>query len=361
MLALGLANIASGFLGGLAGGGSLSQTAVNDGAGAKTEMSPIVAAVLSLVTVIALTPLFHDLPEAVLGALDHPRGVTPDAGRRDALASTGSCPASSGSRSLTLVSVLVLDVLPALLIGVVVSLVLLIGRASLPKVSVLGRNPSTPGVYDDIDRHPIRYEDPRLSRSIVGQRVARCPPAWSAASLLPLPELAADGSSKNAPTLTVVETTDGTALLGVADDLGIVQRYHDAVCFEITVRRVVDLERDDVVPSDDDIGTLTLIARLVGPGTLEILRVGATPVLKNPTTTTWRLDRVVSGTGPTQRIELPVPARCDSHAFFEAGGATAFRLRLRLDGEESEYVLRMSQTGAQAAIAYAIDACGLAD
>jgi sulfate permease, SulP family len=69
MLALGLANIGSGILGGLACGGSLSQTAVNDGAGAQTEISPLVAFVLSLVTVVALTPLFKDLPEAVLAAL----------------------------------------------------------------------------------------------------------------------------------------------------------------------------------------------------------------------------------------------------------------------------------------------------
>ena len=32
-------------------------------------VSPLVAAVLSLVTVVALTPLFTDLPEAVLAAL----------------------------------------------------------------------------------------------------------------------------------------------------------------------------------------------------------------------------------------------------------------------------------------------------
>ena len=69
MIALGAANLGSGLLGGLAGGGSLSQTAVNEGAGARSEMSPIIASVLSLVTVIALTPLFKDLPEAVLGAL----------------------------------------------------------------------------------------------------------------------------------------------------------------------------------------------------------------------------------------------------------------------------------------------------
>ena len=69
MIALGLANLGSGFLGGLACGGSLSQTAVNDGAGARSELSPLVAALLSLITVIALTPLFKDLPEAVLAAL----------------------------------------------------------------------------------------------------------------------------------------------------------------------------------------------------------------------------------------------------------------------------------------------------
>ncbi len=39
MIALGLANSGSGLLGGLAGGGSLSQTAVNDGAGARSELS----------------------------------------------------------------------------------------------------------------------------------------------------------------------------------------------------------------------------------------------------------------------------------------------------------------------------------
>jgi sulfate permease, SulP family len=81
MVALGLANIGSGFIGGLAGGGSLSRTAVNDRAGAWSEVSPKSAAVLSLITVIALTPLFHDLPEAVSGCVDHSRRLRPDEGR----------------------------------------------------------------------------------------------------------------------------------------------------------------------------------------------------------------------------------------------------------------------------------------
>src|SRR5262249_8168975 len=62
LIALGVANTGSGLLGGLAGGGSLSQSAVNDGAGARSELSPIVAAVLIVVTVLFLTPLFKNLP-----------------------------------------------------------------------------------------------------------------------------------------------------------------------------------------------------------------------------------------------------------------------------------------------------------
>jgi sulfate permease, SulP family len=69
LVALGAANAGSGFIGGLAGGGSLSQSAVNEGAGARSEVSPLFAAVLILVTVLFLTPLFKNLPEAVLGAL----------------------------------------------------------------------------------------------------------------------------------------------------------------------------------------------------------------------------------------------------------------------------------------------------
>jgi hypothetical protein len=218
------------------------------------------------------------------------------------------------------------------------------------------------GTEEDVEPTGIRYVDPRLSRPIAGERLRSMPSGLERGFPLPLPEPRCGGYTKEAPVVTV-ETGDGTESLTVEDSIGIVQRYYDATCFERAVREVVDLEWDDTVPSDGDVGTMTLIATPTGkPGRLEITRVGATPVLKEPTTTTWQPDRVVEGDGPPQRIDLPVvPARCDRHAFFEAGGATAFRLRLRLDGEVGELVLRMSPTGAEAAIAYAINACGLDD
>jgi hypothetical protein len=42
---------------------------VNEGAGARSEASALVAALLMVVTVLVLTPLFTNLPEAVLAAL----------------------------------------------------------------------------------------------------------------------------------------------------------------------------------------------------------------------------------------------------------------------------------------------------
>ena len=153
MIALGLANIGSGLFGGLAAGGSLSQSAVNDGAGARTELSPLVAAGLSLITVVALTPLFHDLPEAVLAALIihavHHLMRVAQMRRYYRLDRWEFWLGIS-----TLVGVVVFDVLPGLGIGVVLSLVLMIGRASRPKVSILGRNLAQPGAYRDIDRDP---------------------------------------------------------------------------------------------------------------------------------------------------------------------------------------------------------------
>jgi high affinity sulfate transporter 1 len=153
MIALGAANLGSGLLGGLAAGGSLSQTAVNEGAGASTEMSPIIASVLSLVTVIALTPLFKSLPEAVLGAL-----IIHAVSNLMKVAEMRSfyrlVPREFWLGMLTLAGVVVLDVLPGLLIGVGTSILLLIYRASRPHISILGADPANPGSYLDVRRHP---------------------------------------------------------------------------------------------------------------------------------------------------------------------------------------------------------------
>ncbi|HXW33040.1 MAG TPA: SulP family inorganic anion transporter [Acidimicrobiales bacterium] len=152
LVALGLANIGSGMLGGLACGGSLSQSAVNEGAGARSEVSPMVAATLSLVTVVALTPLFTDLPEAVLAALiihavSHLMKV------REMRRFYRLMPRDFWLGMMSLLGVVVLDVLPGLLLGVILSILLLVYRASRPPISVMGIDPDIPGGFLDMRRH----------------------------------------------------------------------------------------------------------------------------------------------------------------------------------------------------------------
>src|SRR5262249_30341804 len=69
LIAMGFANVVSSCIGGLVSGCSVSSTAVNDRAGAKSQVSSLAAAGLVLITLVALMPLFKNLPEAVLAAI----------------------------------------------------------------------------------------------------------------------------------------------------------------------------------------------------------------------------------------------------------------------------------------------------
>jgi sulfate permease, SulP family len=156
-----VANAASGFVGGLPAGGSLSQSAVNEGAGARSEISPLVATVLALVTVLVLTPIFKDLPEAVLAALiihavSHLWKVAEFREYRR------ERPLEFWVGIATGVGVVTLDVLPGLVIGVTSMLLLVVYHASKPHVSVLGRVTGVPDAYGDIGRHPDYQSIPGL-------------------------------------------------------------------------------------------------------------------------------------------------------------------------------------------------------
>lgn len=68
-VAQGMANIAAGTFQGMPVSTSLSASSLNDSAGARTPMASIVTGLAVVLTLLALAPLFSDLPKAVLGAL----------------------------------------------------------------------------------------------------------------------------------------------------------------------------------------------------------------------------------------------------------------------------------------------------
>lgn len=150
LIGLGAANPASGLSSGMVVNGSLSKTAVNGSAGARTQVSGLFAAALTVVTLLFLTGLFQDLPEATLGAVVIAalielvdiaslrilyRTYTSRLGQIYGLAARADFIAALAA----LLGVLVFDTLPGLFIGIADSMLLLLYRVSRPHVAVLGQ------------------------------------------------------------------------------------------------------------------------------------------------------------------------------------------------------------------------------
>lgn len=160
LIGLGAANLGAGLFQGFPIGSSLSKSAANEAAGARSQMSLMVAAAATVLVALFLTPLFRSLPEATLGAIV-------------VVAISGMMRVKEMRRLLhvrrrdfvfalvALLGVLVLDVLPGLLCAVILSLAMLVYRESRPALSVLGRAPGSDELVD-VAREPGSSRVPGL-------------------------------------------------------------------------------------------------------------------------------------------------------------------------------------------------------
>ncbi len=164
LIGLGAANLGAGLCQGMVVSGGLSKTAVNASAGARSEISGITAALAAVVTLLFLTGLFEDLPEATLGAVviaalldlvdvqalvNLYRLSTRRLGRIYGVAARPDFIAAMAA----MFGVLIFDTLPGLFIGIAVSLLLLVYRASHPHLATLGKVAGSEQ-YSDVDRNP---------------------------------------------------------------------------------------------------------------------------------------------------------------------------------------------------------------
>jgi sulfate permease, SulP family len=137
LVASGGANALAGLFGGFVVGGGASQSAANNAAGGQTQFVSFIVAGLTILTSVALLPLFADLPQPVLGAIV----ITGVVGflrvveirrirslRRDAFVGT----------LVALVATLVLGILPGLIASVILALLILLVRIAKPKMSAMG-------------------------------------------------------------------------------------------------------------------------------------------------------------------------------------------------------------------------------
>jgi anti-anti-sigma factor len=138
--------------------GGLSQTAVNDRAGARSPLALVFASITLALCLLFLTDLLDDLPKAVLAAvvftavyrlIDVPALLHMwRVSRLDFWAA-----------AIALAGVLALGILQGILLAGAASVLLYVMRASQPHVAFLGRLPGTE-LYSDLERNPQNEELP---------------------------------------------------------------------------------------------------------------------------------------------------------------------------------------------------------
>lgn len=153
LVALGSANIAAAVVGGFPVTGGFARSVVNYEAGAQTPMAGALTALGIALTVLFFTPLFANLPHAVLAATIIVAVLSlVDLGalrrtwrysRQDAVA-----------MAATMLGVLLIGVEAGILIGVGLSLLLFLWRTSKPHIAVVGQIPGSEH-FRNVERHAV--------------------------------------------------------------------------------------------------------------------------------------------------------------------------------------------------------------
>ena len=150
-LGLGAANLAAAFGHGYPVAGGLSQSAVNDSAGARTPLALVICSVALGLCLLFFTGLLTNLPKAVLAAIVFAAVYK----LVDIAALVRMWKVSRidfYAAAIALIAVLLLGILQGVLLASIASIFLLLARASRPNVAFLGRLPDS-GRYSDSARH----------------------------------------------------------------------------------------------------------------------------------------------------------------------------------------------------------------
>lgn len=160
LISLGLANVFGSFFQSYPVTGGFSRTAVNDQAGAKTTIASVISAVLIILTLLFLTPLFYNLPKAILasvimvavfGLIDY----------KEAIHLWKSDRTDFMLLLVTFFSTLIFGIEQGIGIGVILSLVMVIFKTTKPHVAVLEKVPGT-HFYRNIERFDSLVPNERM-------------------------------------------------------------------------------------------------------------------------------------------------------------------------------------------------------
>jgi len=153
LVALGLANLGGSFFRIMPAGGGTSQTAVNDKAGARTQLAELVTAGIVLAVLVFLSPLISLMPQATLAAVV----VATTVGLlnpRDFRAILRIRRTEFWWSVIAFAGVVVFGTLQGILVAVAMSVMTLMYVANHPPIYALGRKPGTAVFRPLSDEHP---------------------------------------------------------------------------------------------------------------------------------------------------------------------------------------------------------------
>jgi len=152
LAALGVTNLCAGFSQGFPISSSASRTAVPASLGSKSQLVGLVAAVVVIATLLFLSPVLAEIPQAALAAVIIAAAIAiiDVAGFRELWAVSRAEFALAATSAL---AVMVFDVLIGVLVAVGLSLLMALGRIATPHDAILGADQDLDG-WVDADAHP---------------------------------------------------------------------------------------------------------------------------------------------------------------------------------------------------------------
>ncbi|SHN29540.1 sulfate permease, SulP family [Cyclobacterium lianum] len=165
LVALGLSNFGAAFFSGYPVTGGFSRTAVNNQAGAKTTLASVISAGLILLTLLFFTGLFYYLPSAILAAVV----LVAVAGLIDFKEPVNLWYKDKADFAMLIATFLItltMGIETGIIMGMILSLLVVIYRASRPHMAQLGRVPGT-----KIYRNIRRFKDLEINKNLLIVRI----------------------------------------------------------------------------------------------------------------------------------------------------------------------------------------------
>ncbi|MCF6204936.1 MAG: sulfate permease [Methylococcaceae bacterium] len=153
LIALGAANLATAFSGGMSVAGGFSRTMVNFSAGARTQMAMIIAVILLSFAVIFFTEQFTYIPKAALAAIIL-IAILPLVKLREIITTWKYDKSDGLAELITLLGVLALGIEEGIALGVIITILSFLRRTSRPHIAIVGKIQDTHH-FRNIKRHQV--------------------------------------------------------------------------------------------------------------------------------------------------------------------------------------------------------------